>query len=141
MKKHIIDFVKRGALFSVGGPIVYAIVTLILCRCGVIESLSGESVVAGIFSSAVLAFIAAGISVVYDIEKLNLFFATLIHAVTIYCDYLIIYLLNGWSVSVENIYSILIFSAIFVLVYIITWMSVYFYIRRSVNHMNQKIQH
>ena len=139
MKKHINDFIKRGMLASVGGPLVYAIVLFILSKCGINEPLSVDSVILGIFSSSVLAFVSAGISVVYDIERLSLFLATLIHAVVIYLDYMFIYLLNGWSITISNLKSIMIFSIIFFAVHIVVWTLVYFSIRRSVTYMNQKI--
>lgn len=50
----------------------------------------------GIVTVTLLAFIAAGIGVVYQIERLPLLSATAIHAGALYLDYLLIYLLNNW---------------------------------------------
>lgn len=137
MKKYVVDFIKRGWLASVGGPIIYAIVMLILGICGVEKNISIYSVVIGITTSAVLAFIAAGVSVVYNIEKLNLLTATSIHALVLYLDYVLIYLLNGWLIS--KIDSILIFTGVYIAAYIIVWIIIYFSIKQSVKNLNKKI--
>ncbi len=135
--KYFRDFVKRGLLASVGGPLVYAIVMLILNNCGVVEAVTVKEVVFSIFTSALLAFVAAGVSVVHNIEKLNLFTATLIQAFVLYADYIIFYLLNGWLPF--NVLSVLGFTLIFFAGYMLIWLIVYFSIRANVKNLNKKL--
>ena len=44
MKKHIVQFLKRGLMAAAGGPVVLAIVYGILGAVGVIETLTPEAV-------------------------------------------------------------------------------------------------
>nr|MBQ8253218.1 DUF3021 domain-containing protein [Lachnospiraceae bacterium] len=139
MKKHVIDFMHRGLVASVGGPVILAIVYLCIQGGGEAMTLTVNEVVLGILTSALMAFIAAGISVVYQIEKLPLMWASFIQAIVLYLDYLLIYLLNGWLKSELKV--ILIFTVCFVAGYIVIWTMIYFMsIRPSINKINRKIQ-
>ena len=96
MKKYVLRFIGCG-LFAMGfGPITMAIVYLILWKCGVADVLSTEKMVVGILTVSLMAFLAGGIGVVYQIEQLPLMYAALLHGVTLYLDYVIVYLINGW---------------------------------------------
>ena len=72
MKQHIKQFCLRGLTAAAGGPVVLAIIYGILGKCGVIESLPPGEVTLGILSITLMAFIAAGITVVYTVEQLPL---------------------------------------------------------------------
>ncbi len=135
--KHFKNFIKRGLLASVGGPLIYAIVMLILGNCGVVQSLTVNEVVIGIFTSAILAFVASGVSVVHEIEKLNLFTATLIQVFVLYADYLVIYLLNGWLTFEFGI--LVTFTLIFFAGYMLVWLIVFLAIRANIKKLNQRL--
>ena len=98
MRKYV-EFLKRGMAFCFGGPLVLAIVYGILGLVGAVENFTVGEVVIGIFSSTLLAFIAAGMTVVYTVDKLSPFSAALIHGVSLYLDYILLYLFNGWLQS------------------------------------------
>ena len=101
--------------------------------------LTVNEVALAILSSALLAFIAAGVSVVYQIERLPLMWASFIQAVVLYLDYLLIYLLNGWLKAELSV--IMIFSLCFIAGYIIIWTMIYFLsIRPAIHKMNSKLQ-
>lgn len=139
MKKHVIDFMHRGLVASVGGPVIMAIIYLCVQGNGEPLMLSVNEVALAILTSALLAFIAAGVSVVYQIERLPLMWAIFIHAIVLYFDYLLIYLVNGWMES--DIGVILLFTICFIGGYIIIWTMIYFgTIRPSINKMNRKLQ-
>ena len=70
MKGIVREFLKRGMLFAWGGPAVVAFVWLCLNRSGELTALSVGEAVLGIYSSTALAFVAAGITVVYQMEQL-----------------------------------------------------------------------
>ena len=138
MKKNVIEFFKRGMCFMGFGPIILVIIWGILGVCNVIESLSVSTVVFGILTVSFMAFVAAGVTVVYQIERLPLLYATLIHGIVLYLDYAIIYLLNGWIK--DGATPFVIFTIIFVIGYGLIWGIVYLFIRKDVEKMNRKVK-
>ena len=85
-----------------------------------------------------MAFIAAGITTVYDIEQLPLFSAILLHGVALYLDYILVYLLNGWLKS--ELIPVLIFTAVFVAGYAVIWLIIYFSTRNAAGKLNRRLQ-
>lgn len=133
MKTHIKDFCVRGALFAWGGPAILAIVWSALQAAGVVTTLTVNEVVLGIASMTIMAFIAAGVSIVYQIESLPKAFAGLIQMSVLYIDYLGFYLLNGW-IPLDKIW---IFTLIFLVVFAVTWFTIYITARLKVDKMNR----
>ena len=130
------EFLKRGMLFAWGGPAVVAFVWLCLNRSGELTALSVGEAVLGIYSSTVLAFVAAGITVVYQMEQLPKPIAGVIHMAVLYADYLVVYLLNGWIKP----QVVAVFSLVFVLGFGTIWGAVYLTARRNVSRMNRCVQ-
>ena len=137
MKKYVVEFLKRGMSFCFGGPLVLAIVYGILGLVGAVESFTVGEVVTGIFSSTLLAFIAAGVTVIYTIDKLSPFSAALIHGVVLYFDYILLYLFNGWLQS--SLKPIMIFTICFVLGYLIIWAIVFVVTRKCTKKLNESL--
>ena len=137
MKKIFKEFMHRGLLCMGFGPLVLAIVFAILNLCGVVEVITVSEMVLGIFAITLMAFVAAGITVVYQIENLPLLYAILIHGLTLYLDYAVIYLVNGWLKN--GIIPFVVFTIIFILGFILTWIIVYSFIRKDIEKMNRKI--
>ena len=137
MKKYVIEFLKRGMSFCFGGPLVLAIVYGILGLVGAVESFTVGEVVTGIFSSTLLAFIAAGVTVIYTIDKLSPFSAALIHGVVLYIDYILLYLFNGWLQS--SLKPIMIFTVCFILGYLIIWAIVFVATRKCTKKLNESL--
>ena len=137
MKNIFREFMHRGLLCMGFGPIVLAIVFAILNLCGVVEVITVSEMVLGIFTITVVAFVAAGVTVVYQIEKLPMLYAILIHGLTLYLDYAVIYLVNGWLKN--GIIPFVVFTIIFILGFILTWSIVYLFIRKDIEKMNRKI--
>ncbi len=135
MKNHVKNFFVRGAMFAWGGPVITAIVWAVLKAAGVMSVLSVEEVVLGIISTTVMAFIAAGISVIYQIDHLPKAFAGLIQMSVLYIDYLGFYLLNGW-IPLKRIPA---FTLIFAAAFAVIWLLIYIPIRMRVNKMNQML--
>ena len=84
MKRFVLDFLRRGLMACGFGPMVLAVVYLILQRCGVVETLTVYQVFVGIFSLSALAFVAGGMNAVYQIERLPLMVAIFIHGAVLY---------------------------------------------------------
>ena len=137
MKKYVVEFLKRGMSFCFGGPLVLAIVYGILGLVGAVESFTVGEVVTGIFSSTLLAFIAAGVTVIYTIDKLSPFSAALIHGAVLYLDYILLYLFNGWLQS--SLKPIMIFTICFVLGYLIIWAIVFVITRKCTKKLNESL--
>lgn len=135
-KNYIWEFVKRGLMFAWGGPVIVAIVWYCIYKSGNPVSLSVPEVVMGILSTTVLAFVAAGVSIVHQIESLPKGFAALIQGSVLLIDYGVVYLMNGWF----PINRIGIFAAIFVVVFVAIWGIIYLSARAKVNKMNRMIK-
>ena len=138
MKKFVLDFVRRGLIATGLGPIVLAIVYLILKQSAAIDTLTVNQVCIGIFSLSALAFIAGGMNAIYQVERMPLMTAILIHGGVLYIGYLGTYLLNDWLGFV--IMPIMVFTAIFVFGYIVIWAIIYSIIRRNTAKLNELLK-
>ena len=138
MKKHVKEFLLRGLTCAAGGPLVLAIIYAILDAQGVAASLSPAEVSMAIISLTVMAFIAAGVTTVYQIEQLPLPCAILIHGGVLYADYLLMYILNSWIP--RNWQAIGIFTAIFAAGYALIWIVIYLTIRAKTERINKKLK-
>lgn len=138
MKKYVLEFFHRGLVACGIGPIVLAIVYLILQHQGAVESLTANQVCTGIFSLSALAFIAGGMNVIYQIERLALMVAILIHGVVLYISYLGTYLINGWLEWGAT--EILVFTGIFVVGYLAIWAIIYSIIKKNTARLNEMLE-
>ena len=134
MKHNVVEFIRRGFVACGFGPLVLAILYLILQQQESIETLTVNQVCTGIFSLSALAFIAGGMNIVYQIERLPLMVAILIHGVTLYIAYLATYLVNDWLAMGTD--PIMVFTAIFVLGYMAIWAVIYYVNKRSTDRIN-----
>lgn len=138
MRKYALAFLKRGLMAASGGPIILAFIYGILGTTGEVASLTPGEVCMGILTVTLMAFIAAGVSVVYQIERLPLLPATLIHTAVLYADYLLIYLLNDWIP--RSLSGIGIFTAIYAAGYALIWLSIIASIKAKTNRINKKLR-
>ena len=138
MKKFVLEFVRRGLIATGLGPIVLAIVYLILKQSAAIDALTVNQVCIGIFSLSVLAFIAGAMNTIYQVERLPLMTAILIHGAVLYIGYLGTYLLNDWLDF--GVIPIIVFTAIFVVGYIVIWAIIYSIIRRNTAQLNEMLK-
>lgn len=137
IKKYYKDFLMRGLTVMGGGPIVLAIIYTILELCGVEVILNGYQVALGIITITVLAFVAAGVTVVYQIEELPLVKATALHGIVLYISYAVVFLVNGWLK--EGYIPFLVFTVIFIVGYFAIWGIIYLVIKKSTEKINVKI--
>ena len=135
MKKNIMEFLRRGSAACGLGPMILALLYWIMHQRGVLQTLTVHEVCTGILSLSVLAFIAGGMNIVYQIERLPLMTAILIHGCVLYGSYLLTYLVNGWLE--RSILPILVFSAIFVMGYLVIWAIIYAIIRKKTQQLNE----
>ena len=135
MKKIVWEFIRRGFIACGLGPVVLAILYLVLKHHSGLEILTVDQVCIGIFSLSALAFIAGGMNTIYQIERLPLMVAILIHGCVLYISYLGVYLLNGWLKWSAT--PLLVFSVIFVLGYLIIWAIISSIIKRQTDQLNE----
>ena len=138
MKRFVTEFFRRGLVACGFGPIVLAVLYLILHYKGLIDTLTVNQVCIGIFSITALAFIAGGMNAVYQIERLPLMWAISIHGIILYFSYLGVYLINDWIDWGLN--SILVFSGIFVAGYLVIWAIIYYVTKRNTKKLNEMLK-
>ena len=132
------EFFRRGVVVCGIGPIVLAIFYLIIQRSVGVQSLTVGEVCVGIFSLSALAFIAGGMNAVYQFERLPLMVAISIHGGVLYISYLATYLVNGWLVW--GTVPLVVFTAIFVIGYLVIWLIIYSIIKSRTARLNEMLQ-
>ena len=135
MKRFVLEFVRRGLIACGIGPIVLAIVYMSLKQFDAVDILTVNQVCMGIFSLSALAFIAGGMNVIYQVERLPLMMAILIHGGVLYIGYLGTYLLNDWLDL--GLISFIVFTAIFIVGYIVIWAVIYSIIIQNTARINE----
>jgi len=138
MKKLVLEFFRRGFIACGLGPLVLAVLYLILQHQAGLETLTVDQVCLGIFSLSALAFIAGAMNVVYQIERLPLMAAILIHGGVLYLSYLATYLLNDWLDW--GVTPLLVFSGVFILGYLAIWAVIYTVTRRHTARLNEMLR-
>lgn len=138
MKKVALEFLRRGVMSCGVGPIILAVLYLILHHNGVVENVSVKELCVGIFSLSALAFVAGGINALYQLERLPLMAAILIHGSVLYVSYLVTYLVNGWLEWGRV--PVFVFTGIFVVGYLVIWAVIYFVIKRKTKNLNKMLK-
>jgi len=135
MKKNVAEFVRRGLTACGFGPIILAVIYLVLQKHSAVDSLTVDQVCLGIFSVAALAFVAGGMNIIYQIERLHLMTAILIHGGVLYVGYLATYLLNGWLEW--GTAPVFVFSLIFIIGFFIIWAIIYSVTKKKTAKLNE----
>lgn len=138
MKKFWKEFLFRGLLCAAGGPVVLAIIYGVLGATGAAESLSPAEVCKGILTITGLAFVAAGMTAIYQIEQLPLPLAIQLHGGILYIAYILVYLLNGWLQN--QLKPILVFTGVFIAGYGVIWLIIYHITRAKARKINEKLK-
>jgi len=138
MKKFWKEFLLRGLLCAGGGPLVLAIIYGILGVTGAVEYFTPKEVCTGILTIMLLAFIAAGMTAIYQMEQLPLPIMILLHGGALYIAYILTYLLNGWLLN--QLKPILVFTGIFIGGYGLIWTIIYNINRIKIRKINKKLK-
>ena len=138
--KHIIkDFLMRGMVAAGFGPLALVVFYLITAHHAGLETISVSQVCTGILSLTALAFIAGGMNVIYQIERLPLMAAITVHGAVLYISYLATYLINGWLEQGRG--PILVFTVIFIAGYLAIWAVIYCITKRRTERLNEILKH
>lgn len=138
MNKYVKDYLTRGLMFGGFGPIVAGIVLWVLQLFNVEVILTGADVLIAVLSTYVLAFVQAGSSVFNQIEEWSVAKSAGIHFLSLYLAYSLCYLVNGWLPFAWEV--LLIFTAIFIVVYCAIWLTVYLILKHTSKNLNQAIK-
>ena len=136
--KYYKRFILRGLVAMGFGPIVLAMIYGILGAVGVAESLPVSEFVFGVLTIVALAFLAGGITIVYQIEELGLSKAITAHGVILYLAYAVVYVTNNWLA--DGIIPFLVFTGIFVIGYLLVWLIIYFITKKSTDKINKNLK-
>ena len=138
MKKFWKEFLFRGLICASGGPIVLAIIYGILGATSAAEIIQSASACTEILTITLLAFIAAGMTAIYQAEQLPLPAMILLHGGALYIAYILIYLMNGW---LENsLVPILVFTLVFLVGYTIIWLIIYLVEKAKAEKLNKLLK-
>ena len=138
MKKFWKEFFLRGLICAGGGPLVLAIIYGILGATGSVEAFTPHEVCMGILTILLLAFIAAGMTAIYQMEQLPLPTMILLHGGALYIAYILTYLINGWLLN--QLTPILIFTGIFIAGYAVIWLIIYCTEKRKTEKINKMLK-
>ena len=138
MKKFWKEFLFRGLICASGGPLVLAIIYGILGATGTMVEISSTDVCMAIVTITLLAFIAAGMTAIYQMEQLPLPIMILLHGGALYIAYIITYLMNGWLQ--KSLIPILVFSGIFIAGYALVWLIVYYVEKHKAEKLNKLLK-
>ncbi|MBQ2735865.1 MAG: DUF3021 domain-containing protein [Clostridia bacterium] len=138
MKQNLFKFIHRGAIFGGFGPIIIGIVYLILSFTLDDFSVTGTEIFTAILSTYLLAFVHAGASVFNEIERWSVGRSVLYHFSVLYAAYSICYLINSWIPF--DITVFLIFTGIFIVSYLIVWLTVYIIVKRTGRRLNDSLK-
>ena len=134
MKRFVLEVLRRGMVACGFGPMILAALYLILKRSTGLENLTVDEVCVGIVSLSALAFVAGGMNALYQIERLPLMLAILIHGGVLYISYLGTYLVNGWLEW--GLTPMLVFTGVFALGYLMIWAVIYAITKRNTDRVN-----
>ena len=134
MKKYILEFLRRGVTACGFGPMILAVLYLVLQQQGIVQVLTVREVCLGIFTLSALAFVAGGMNMIYGIERLPLMPAILIHGSVLYFGYLGTYLINGWLEW--GMTPVLAFTGIFAGCYLLIWVFIYSVTKKRTDRLN-----
>ena len=132
------DFLRQGLMFGGIGPVVTAIVYLILQLTIEDFSLTGTAVFTATVSTYLLAFLHAGSGVFYRIESWSLGKSVLCHFSLLYASYALCYILNDWLPF--DPLSLGIFTAGFAAIYAVIWLCITVSIRLTVRRLNSRLR-
>ena len=135
MKKFWKEFLLRGLICAAGGPLVLAVVYGILSATGAVETITTKEVSLSILTITLLAFTAAGMTAIYQMEQLPLPIMILLHGGVLYLAYILTYLINGWLQ--KSLVPILIFTGIFAAGYALIWLIIYCVEKASADKLNK----
>ena len=110
----------------------------VLGATGAVEAFSPREVCLGILTITLMAFLASGMTAVYQMEQLPLAIMILLHGGVLYLAYILTYLINGWLQN--SLVPILIFTGIFAAGYALIWLIIYCVEKAKADKLNKLLK-
>ena len=133
MKRYLKGFCIRGLIAAAFGPIVLAVIYLILYYFDVALVVSTAKICREILTIELLAFFAGGFPILYSVERIPTLLAGLLHAAMLYLDYVVIYFVNGWMPF--DMKPFLVFTVCFFLGFALIWLGIFLINRRNARRL------
>ena len=137
MNGYLKSFLHRGCVFGGFGPIVTAIIYLVLSFSIENLSVSGLEMFTAIISTYLLAFVHAGASVFNQIESWPIAKSLLFHFGSLYLAYTLCYLINSWIAF--DVKVLIIYTLVFFIVYFAIWLTVLISVKLVSKKINEKL--
>ena len=138
MNRYVKSFLHRGLMFGGFGPIICGIVFFIISLKVNDFSLNGKQALIAIMSTYILAFVHAGASIFNQIDEWPITKSLLYHLGSLYIAYLGCYVINSWIPFDPK--GILVFTAIFFLIYFAVWSIVVISIKSASKKLNKNLK-
>ena len=138
MNKYFKEFLKRGAFFAGFGPVIMAIVYLVLSKTLENFTLRGEEVFLGVISTYIIAFVHAGASIFNQIEGWPISKSLAFHLGILYLAYTGCYLVNSWIPF--DLRVLLVFTLAFILCYFVIWFTVFLSVKGVSKKLSARLQ-
>ena len=138
MNKYLKAFLHRGLIFGGFGPIIVGVIYLIISLFTEGFSVSGKEMFFVIISTYLLAFVHAGASIFNQIDEWPITKSLFFHFSTLYLAYVLCYLFNDWIKFDFKI--IMIFTAVFALIYFVIWAIVVISIKITEKRLNARLR-
>lgn len=138
MNKYVKSFFHRGLMFGGFGPIICGIIFYIISLNNNDFSVDGKQILIAVLSTYIIAFVHAGASVFNQIDEWPIAKSLLFHLGSLYVVYTGCYLFNSWIPF--DFRTILVFTAIFLLIYFTVWTIVVISIKATSKKMNKSLK-
>ena len=132
------NFFLRGLTCCGFGPLTLSVIYFILGASGAVTEILPQKAAVEILSITLMAFIIAGMTSIYQAEKLPLPIRIGIHCLTLYCAYLLVYLFNGWLAS--DAAALITFSIVFFAGFAGIWAIIYLVNRKKIKKLNEALK-
>ncbi|MFL0252066.1 DUF3021 domain-containing protein [Clostridium neuense] len=133
------EVLKRGTMgISVGVSISAVVFCIMAFEIDINGSVAVKPIVNDFLISAVLGFLLASSSVIFNVEGWSFLKKTILHFITIVTAFSIASVLGDWMP--EGVVPKLVYALIFITLYVVMWCSYKIYWKLKINEINSKLQ-
>ena len=140
MKKYVKMFLLRGATGIGIGNIIAMLISVVIAVTSENSTISVYDYAVWTAASSVIGFVFGGLNVVFEIERLSLLKATLIHYFVMLLTFYACAIPAGWYPFsfVPILISVCIFTGSYVVIWIITYLIIRHNAKRMTDALNRK---
>lgn len=136
---YIKEMIKRGFLGMFLGVFINQLIFVILILSGTIpEMINANYIVPQFFISIGIGFYLAAITIIFQVESWSILKQTVYHFIAMGIVYLPVAYLAGWMPP--HIIGKISFIALYILIYVIIWLSFKAYWKKKIEVLNTEIE-